>query len=50
MMSLCYANVMMLHYTNVIMLLCVYACRQTCLVYACIYVGIDIHIYVGRHA
>ena len=41
-----YDSVIMLHYTNLIMLIYVYICRKTFLVYVCI----DNHVYVGRHA
>ena len=51
----------MLHYANVIMLLYVYVCRQTCFVYICmcmhvymyilrsIFMQADIHEYVGMN-
>ena len=49
-MSLCYANIITFHYANVIMLLYVYVCRETSLVYVCIYVCLDSHIYAGGYA
>ena len=45
------AYYIMLHDTNVIMLLCWCVCRQTCLVYVCMYIYIytDVHIWESKY-